>query len=148
MDKYHYKTCGLDEVYLLNGYEVIEYGGEKAVSIHNVDQLHEVIGLTIAHKHSCLTGREFRFLRLEMDQSQKMISVMFDVTDQTVANWEKKDVVPTMPDALIRAVYVESLGEDSEVKKLLDVLAKVDRAIHRSQMLIEEAAGGWALKTG
>jgi len=147
MKKYHYTTCGLDDVYLLNGYEVIKYGDENAVSIHNIDQLHEVIAHNLVNKESQLSGREFRFLRLEMDQSQKSIGVLLGVQDQTVANWEKKDSLPQMADALIRALYVESLGEDSEVKELLELLSHVDRAIQSSEILVDESETGWVLKT-
>ena len=146
MGKYHYQTCGLDDVYLLNGYEVIEYGGEKAVSIHDLDGLHRLIGCTLAKQDSRLSGKAFRFLRLEMNQSQKSIGVLFGVNEQTVANWEKKNNVPQMADALIRSIYIESLGDDSKVRALLDLLASVDRATHRQEILFEKSDGNWVLQ--
>jgi len=146
MDKYHYRTSGLDDVYLLNGFDVMEYGGEKAVSIHNIDGLHQVISLALVHQEARLTGREFRFLRIEMDLSQKAFGLWFGLTDQTVALWEKKDRVPQWADAIIRMIYVESLGEDSEVREVLEMLSKVDRAIHRGEICAEESDDGWTLK--
>jgi hypothetical protein len=40
---YHYTECGLKNVWLTNGYQVCEFDGEKAVSITDAEQLHEVI---------------------------------------------------------------------------------------------------------
>ena len=145
MNRYHYKTSGLDDVYLLNGYEVIKYGDEEAISIHDIDGLHQVISLALVQQEARLTGREFRFLRIELDLSQKALAVWFDMTDQSVANWEKKDRVPQWADMIIRALYVESLGEDSEVRDTLEMLSKVDRAIHRGEIFVEESEEGWAI---
>ena len=39
---YHYTECGLQNVWLTNGYDVCEVDGEKAVSISDVDELHEL----------------------------------------------------------------------------------------------------------
>lgn len=146
MEAYHYITSGLNDVYLLNGYDVIEYGGEEAVSIHNIDGLHQVIALVLVHQEARLTGREFRFLRIELDLSQKAFGLWFGLTDQAVALWEKKDRVPQWADAIIRMVFVESLGEDSEVREVLEMLSKVDRAIHRGDICVEESDDGWTLK--
>jgi len=146
MDAYHYRTSGLDDVYLLNGFDVIDYGDEKAVAIHDIDGLHQVISCALVHQEARLTGREFRFLRIEMDLSQKAFGVWFGLTDQTVALWEKKNRVPQWADAIIRMVFVESLGEDSEVREVLEMLSKVDRAIHRGDICVEESDNGWFLK--
>lgn len=146
MNRYHYKTSGLDDVYLLNGYEVIKYGDEEAISIHDIDGLHQVISFALVQQEARLIGREFRFLRIELDLSQKALAVWFDMTDQSVANWEKKDRVPQWADMIIRALYVESMGEDSEVRVTLEMLSKVDREIHRGDIFVEESEEGWALK--
>lgn len=146
MGVYHYKTSGLHDVYLLNGFDFIEYGDEKAVSIHNIDGLHRVISLALVQQEARLTGREFRFLRIEMNLSQKALGIWFDKTDQSIAIWEKKDQVPQWADAILRALYVESLGEDSQVRVVLEMLSKVDRAIHRGDICVEESEEGWVLK--
>lgn len=69
--KYHYTECGLDYVYLLNGYteRITPYG--KAVSITAVEQLHKIIGEAIISSPEPLSGAEIRFLRHELDWSQK-----------------------------------------------------------------------------
>lgn len=146
MKGYHYTTCGLDDVYLLNGFEVQKFGGQEAVAIHDIDGLHRVIALTLVQQEARITGKEFRFLRIELDLSQKALGIWFDLTDQAIARWEKKDAVPPWADAVIRALYVESLGEDSKVGQVLEMLAQVDRAIHRGDICVEESDEGWTLK--
>ena len=138
METYHYKTSGLDDVVLLNGFEIITYGDEKAIAIHDLDGLHQVIALSLVDQAAMLSGREFRFLRIELDLSQKAIAALFEISDQTIANYEKEDRVPKWADVLMRALYVESLGKDSEIRKMLEKLSKVDREIHRMQFEFEE----------
>src|SRR3546814_6244956 len=66
---YHYTESGLRNVWLANGYKIRNVGGEEAVAIHDVDELHRTIGRNLARK-SRLTGAELRFLRKEMGLSQ------------------------------------------------------------------------------
>lgn len=147
MNKYHYDTCGLDNVYLVNGYEVREYDGKPAVGIHNLDGLHKVIGCSLVEMSTVLSGKEFRFLRHEMDLSQKAVGHLFGKEDQTVAKWEKDELpVPQMADVLIRAMFVEWVGGESEVNALLKLLSDVDREIHHIEFLMEESQKGWRVK--
>jgi len=53
---YHYTECGLDDVYLLSGYETesTEYG--DTVSVKEADALHVAIGVFLATQTKVLTG--------------------------------------------------------------------------------------------
>jgi len=42
---YHYTLCGLDNVWLENGYQVRETSYGQGISVHDVEGLHEVIAL-------------------------------------------------------------------------------------------------------
>lgn len=66
-EPYHYKACGLEGIYLLNGYTVEEHDGERHVFVENVDELHKAIGRHIISKRKGLTGAEIRFLRNTLD---------------------------------------------------------------------------------
>jgi hypothetical protein len=59
-DPYRYKACGLDNIYLLNGYDVEEHDGEKHVFVRNMEELHKAIGCHITPKRK---GRRFRMGR-------------------------------------------------------------------------------------
>jgi putative transcriptional regulator len=43
-DRYHYTECGLDNIYLLNGFDPVETPRGKGVTIRNIDGLHRAIG--------------------------------------------------------------------------------------------------------
>ena len=108
MKSYHYRECGLDNVYLVNGFTVDEEDGEEYVSIDDIHGLHRLIAKQIVDKTTAMTGAEYRFLRIEMNLSQKTIGELFGVDAQTVARWEKgKNEQPKMVDVLIRDVYNE-----------------------------------------
>jgi putative transcriptional regulator len=143
---YHYKSCGLDNIYLVNGFDVHETADGKTYGIHNFDELHKAIAIGIAKKAAPLTGKEFRFLRVELDLSQKSMGDLMEKSEQTIANWEKGNRrISRLADAAIRNLYLDSIGE-GEIGGLLKKLAQLDRRIHEYQLQLEETKEGWKLK--
>jgi len=141
---YSYDTCGLDNVYLLNGYEETETSEGKATSIHDLDGLHQAMAESIVELGRPLEGPEFKFLRVEMDLSQKSVGRIFDKTDQAVAKWEKGTTgIPLMADASMRQIYMESLGKDSKLRELLSALNELDRSQQQHEMRFEDTDEGW-----
>lgn len=139
MKKIRYTSCGLNNIYLLNGYTEIEYGGEKAFSIHNLDGLHRVIGEELCDLRRGLKGDEFRFLRIELDMSQKAIGEIFDKTDQAVAKWEKgQGEVPRSYDLLLRNIFLEHIGENPLVTEMIEQINNLDRRIQERLLTFEE----------
>ena len=49
-DLYHYLECGLEHVYLVNGFDRIESKRGTSIAIHNVEGLHRVIGEQLCDK--------------------------------------------------------------------------------------------------
>ena len=78
---YHYTMCGLDNVWLENGYTEKKTAYGNAVSIDAVEDLHRVIALSLCDKPHRLTGKEFRFLRTTMNMSQGGIAKLLGVTE-------------------------------------------------------------------
>jgi len=95
MKGYQYAQCGLDNIWLNNGFEIVETPYGSSVKIDNVDQLHRTIGEYLTVKPGPLSGKEFRFLRLELDMSQKRIGELMGKEAQTVALWEKSEELNT-----------------------------------------------------
>src|SRR3546814_11999410 len=85
---YHYTESGLRNVWLANGYKIRNVGGEEAVAIHDVDELHRTIGRNLARK-SRLTGAELRFLRTEMGLSQNRLAGLFGTSEPKVTLGER-----------------------------------------------------------
>jgi len=141
---YHYKTCGLDNVYLVNGYDEIETAEGKAVSIHRLDDLHRAIAENIVNLPRRIQGKEFRFLRTELDMSQKAIGDLMGKKDQSIAKWEKgEQPVPQLADLTIRHLYQESIGMNSTLRSLFDVINQIDRSRQEMQMRFRENDNGW-----
>src|SRR5262245_9334864 len=70
---YHYKESGLRNISLLNGYVVKRTPYGEALSIRDPEGLHRYIGSVIARQPT-LSGPELRFLRKEMDMSQRELA--------------------------------------------------------------------------
>lgn len=115
----HYTSCGLSNVWLLNGYRDKDTPYGPAVSIDDLDGLHRAIGLGIARQPHGLTGEEFRFLRQELDLSQARLAAYLGTSAETVARWEQGDEVPRWADCLLRALFRERTEGHAHVEELL-----------------------------
>lgn len=129
----HYKECGLDNVYLLNGFNVEEYEGEEYVSIADSDGLNKAIGLFIVMHRKAPSGREIRFLRNEMDMSQAQLADILGVSDQSVARWEKGESETPGPAILaLRVLFVLLSAPDDQredyLKDMLQTLQNLTEA--------------------
>ena len=82
---YHYTECGLDNIYLLDGFDVEEMDGEKYVSITDVDGLWKAIGLNLVANRKTFSPEEIRFIRTQMSKTQAELAALLRVDDQTVA---------------------------------------------------------------
>lgn len=142
---YQYTSCGLDNIYLKNGYVLSDEKEGSGVAIHDMDALHGVIAKGIVKKLAPLSGKEFRFLRIELDLSQKAIGELMDKTDQIIAIWEKGEkAIPVLADKAIRDLYMESIGE-SHIANFLTMLKTLDNLLHEIQFKLSETDAGWEL---
>lgn len=139
---YPYTECGLDDVYLLNGFEYHESPYGVGVSVHDVDGLHRAIALDLVRGKRLLSGREVRFLRNELDLSQEGLAMLLGNTAQTVARWEKGETeTPGSADRLIRLLYLEQVAGDPHVRDLLELLSRLDVLTYEHRMF--EDRDGW-----
>lgn len=86
---YRYVECGLDYVYLEDGYAAHDTPYGKGASIERVDELHAAIGSLIVLPPAPLRGGELRFLRVEMELTQRGLADILGATEQTLRLWEK-----------------------------------------------------------
>lgn len=141
---YHYRASGLDNIYLQNGYRTINYGGEKAVAVENSEQLHRSIAQALIQKTARLSGQEFRFLRIEMDLSQNQLGRLLDVSEQSVAAWEKSvtQKIPGPAERLMRLYASERLLRSrGQIGALLQRLAGPDDTLPERMYFVERDAG-------
>jgi transcriptional regulator with XRE-family HTH domain len=125
---FHYSASGLNNIYLLNGVteETTDYG--KMVHIENINGLHHAIGLHIIEKDEPMEGAEFRFLRKQMGLSQAQLADGLNVTDQTIANYEKGKTALGPAEAFIKTSYLLFiLPEQTRVEVLKSMMPPVPK---------------------
>ncbi len=124
-EPYHYRGCGLEGIYLLNGYTVEEYDGESFVFIQDLEGLHQTIGRHLINHRKSLAPNEVRFLRKTMDLTQEELAGKLEVSAQTVARWEKgSTAIPGAPEKLLRILFHAAFMTDSELAEFRDFLLK------------------------
>ncbi|HGT2360066.1 TPA: helix-turn-helix domain-containing protein [Yersinia enterocolitica] len=141
---YHYTESGLTTVWLANGYHYDVINGEQFTSIDDVDGLHRLIGKILVNRCKPLVADEIRFIRVEMNMSQKVLATLLGVDIQTVARWEKGQTsLPRTADVALRALYAESIDETCDVGHLLRIL--VDSQVQKSmeKLVFEERGHVW-----
>jgi len=147
---YHYKMCGLDDVYLLNGFAVKETSYGSGVTVSDVDGLHRAIGFLLINERKALSPKELRFLRKEMGLTQAELGLRIGQSDQQVARWEKGEcIIPGPAERLIRILYTVAYVPAkrrapllNKLLKQLDMLTKTDQTNAPKLVLIENN-GEW-----
>lgn len=143
---YKYTVCGLKNVFLANGYEThqTEYG--EGVSIHNIEGLHRVIGLGIIKHCPSLSADEVRFLRKELDMTQRQLASMLGVGESTVRGWENnRTTITPSSDRLLRAIYLDYADGDTGLMALIDLINETgpDQHSPACSLELEETEEGW-----
>lgn len=139
---YHYTECGLNKIWLLNGYTIHKTPYGKGVSIDNADGLHRAIALFLVNHKPRLSGGEFRFIRKELDMSQKALGEVLGKDAQSVARWEKSGRVSKIVERFLRALYRETALGNAEIRKIIKRLNETDQRDY-SRMLFEDTKSGW-----
>jgi DNA-binding transcriptional regulator YiaG len=139
---FHYKSCGLNNIWLANGYAVIkdeEYG--ECVAITDTLGLHKAISHDLVFNRPTLTGKEFRFLRKELNLSQKALSDLLGNEEQAVARWEKTGKVPKWADRLLRVCVLEYYGEGTGIQALIARIRDIDERRQEKQIYKDDNSG-------
>lgn len=128
---FHYRRCGLDNIYLINGFDTIHEDGEDHVAVADVDGLHKAIGVHLVCTRKTLAPKEIRFLRRTLDLTQAEMGRLIGQSDQQIARWEKGENNISGPaDRLLRLMYVYTMLQDAErphiPMEFLDKLDKLD----------------------
>lgn len=142
---YHYIESGLDNIYLENGYQAHDTPYGKGVSIQDTDALHREIGRTLIEMACPLNGAELRFLRLEMEQTQRRLATLLKIEEQAVRRWEKARTKPFngSADQLLRILYRQYAFGDGEVRKMMERLAELDCVERPTKIRLRENHHHW-----
>ncbi len=140
---YHYTECGLRNVWLVNGYGMQRTPYGEGVAIRNLDGLHRVIARRLVRLPRTLAGREFRFLRKELELSQENLADYLGCNVQALARWEKgKSRVAKPAERLLRLLYREADEGDTAIMALIKRIGSRGPA-ERARMEFERTRGQW-----
>jgi DNA-binding transcriptional regulator YiaG len=145
METYHYTECGLENIYLKNGFTFIDTPRGKAISIKDVDGLHKAIGMYLVNQKKDLTSQEISFLRNELLMSQKTLSIILGVSEQAIHRWEKgKTAIPKPSELLLRLLYKEHIdNQNGKISKTLKEIALLEDTLYDSPVFFKETLTGW-----
>jgi putative transcriptional regulator len=117
---YHYQGCGLDNIYLLSGYEIVKDDDGEGVVIRNMDGLHRAIAFELVTEQKVLSGKEVRYLRTFMDLSQSGLGKLLGIDSQMIARYEKEQSeMPSPTDRLLRAIVLGHMSGKVDVQQLV-----------------------------
>jgi len=124
---YEYKECGLEGIFLHNGYHAMEHDGEHFVSVFETEKLHRKIGEYIVATRKELAPDEIRFLRKTMDLTQSELGRWIGQSSQQVARWEKgQSEIPGPADRLMRAIFLLRTMAPDEREEFLQLLRDIE----------------------
>lgn len=142
----HYKLCGLDDVYLITGYDWVPADdGTRDLVVQDIDGLHRAIADCLVRERKGLTGKEFRFLRKRLDMTQLELAIELGTTDQAIARWEKGETrVPGLADTALRFSYLARTQQGLLAQVAADIVRGLrERDDPRRRMVFGETENGW-----
>lgn len=125
---YHYVGCGLDYVWLKDGFDYRDTTRGRLVRIHDRDGLHAAIARWVVSNPARIRGQEVRFLRSMLGLSQDGLGKLLNQTRVNIARWElaRNKAIPAATDKWLRIVYTKRSEGDQAVCKLVDLLIGLD----------------------
>lgn len=142
-----YTACGLDYVYLSNGFAVRETRHGKGIAVHDAEALHAAIARAVITSPRPLRGQEVRFLRSLLRLSQDGLARVLRTKRLTVARWEAKPnhAIPGTADAALRLFYSLKADNHALASQACDLLGELDELQYQLDTLLRlrETDHGW-----
>jgi DNA-binding transcriptional regulator YiaG len=142
---HHYTNCGLDYVWLVNGFEYVETPQGRGVRIHDLDGLLKAIADRVISSPARLRGQEVRFLRSMLDLSQDGFARVLGQTRPSVARWEGQPdkPIPGASDRALRLFYAAQAAGNKAPKRVSDLLKELDEIQKGAREERFTDADGW-----
>lgn len=148
---YHYTECGLDNIYLVNGFKITKHGDDEEIFIHDMHGLHKAISMILIFKKGPLEGNEIKFIRTMLDLSQTRLAGLLGCGYQQILLWEKnKNKISKPADRLLRITlytYLNKEHDNGEVFSKINEIADLDAsdAEQRDKIEFKEIKDSWEM---
>lgn len=141
----HFTECGLDNVYLVNGFHFGQTGnGEEVLVIQDLAGLHAAIALAVVENPTPLDAKTFKFLRKHLDMAQRQVAELFDISEEMVSLWERaRNPVPKYADIILRTMVKEKCSGNAELVRLIERYNEMDRDEHEEQLRLQLESDSW-----
>ena len=141
---HHYITCGLDNIWLDNGYRYSESAYGPTVAIADIPGLNRAIAIAVVTKASGLSGPEIRFLRKHMAMSQESLATLIGIGVQSIAAWEKgRGDIPRPSEKLLRLIALGFCNGHATIRRAIDEINFDDHAKHEERVVFHERDSKW-----
>jgi DNA-binding transcriptional regulator YiaG len=132
----HYRLCGLDNVWLASGYQIKDTKYGRAVSVSDTEGLHRLLTLALIKKAGLLSGKEFRFLHVQLGLSQQGLGrFLGGLSENAVSLWERKNTVPAIYDHWLRLMVIAKFSGDTKVADAVERIHTVEKLIHQDYVV-------------
>ena len=149
---YHYTECGLNNIYLVNGFEITKTDdGDEEIFVHDIHGLHMAISDTLIFKKGLLEGSEIKFIRTMLDLSQNKLAALIGCRYQQILLWEKnKNKISKPADRLLRITlytYLHKEIDNAGIFDRINEIADLDaaEAEHCNMMEFKEIKDTWQM---
>ena len=148
---YHYTECGLNNIYLVNGFKITKTAGDEEISIHDIHGLHKAISNLLIFKKGLLEGSEIKFIRTMLDLSQNKLAALIGCRYQQILLWEKnKNKISKPADRLLRITfytYLHKAIDNGKVFDRINEIADLDaiKADHCNKIEFKEIKNTWQM---
>jgi DNA-binding transcriptional regulator YiaG len=141
-----YLHFAADNLYLSNGYEVLESADGEIANYIDEQGLEQCVRLIVAQRPKRLNGRELRFLRRGLGLTQDNFGYLIDRDAQTVARIEKSDQkVARYVDLTLRVEFFKRF-RPSESVALISSLSDEKANFCQERIILSYSTEGWTYK--
>jgi len=146
MDYLHFKECGLDNVYLINGYRFGQTGnGEEVLLIEDLPGLHAAIAKAVVESPAHLDAKTFKYLRKHLDMAQRQVADLLGMSEESVSLWERaRQPLPKYADIIIRTMVKEKCSGNAELIGLVERYNELDRTVQEDSLRLRLDHNAWS----
>ena len=146
MTAYHYRECGLSNVFIHGLQSFQDDEGDEVIQIPAINDLHREISRGIVGHRGGISPEELRFLRTEVGLTQSELAMLVHCDRQTIGRWERGETpIDQRAEVILRQHVVDVLGLEHEG----GVAALARRSVPTAQtqpIEIEAANSGYRLR--